>query len=564
MAGLKQLDAGELPLGKVFCSDYDFEIPDYQRPYAWEEDQAQQLLDDLEDSLDRDVDEPYFLGSVVLVKHKGLAKAQVIDGQQRLTTLTILFAILRDLADDDDLRKELRDLVREPGSKIVGTKAKPRLSLRKRDAGFFREYVQEPDRTAELSELEPDGLKTDAQLCIRNNTAKLRARLASWPDARREALAAMLGSRTFLVIVSTPDLTSAHRIFSVMNSRGLDLSPSDIFKARVIGNVAEEAQAVYADKWESEEEDLGRDAFADLFLHVRMIISKVRGRRELLREFPEQVLDAYLPDRAEEFIDKVLLPFSDAYEDLVAQKYAGGPGSAEVNRSLQRLHQLDNNDWRPPALWALRHHSSDPGFLVDFLRRLERLAASMLIRRVYATPRVTRYGELLREIDDQSLGLDAPSFGLSEGERADTIRALSGDLYLVKPVRRYVLLRLDELLAKQPGVTYHHKMITVEHVLPQNPKPDSTWAADFDDKSRSLWTHRLGNLLLLNRAKNSEAQNYDFAIKKAKYFTGSNGVAAFAITTQVLQEDEWTPATLEARQTQLMALLVNEWRLDGS
>lgn len=564
MAGLKQLDAGELPLGKVFCSDYDFEIPDYQRPYAWEEDQAQQLLDDLEDSLGRDVDEPYFLGSVVLVKSKGLAKAQVIDGQQRLTTLTILFAILRDLAEDDDLRKELRDLVREPGSKIVGTKANPRLSLRKRDVDFFRAYVQEPDRTAELSELELDGLKTDAQRCIRNNTARLRARLASWPDARREALAAMLGSRTFLVIVSTPDLTSAHRIFSVMNSRGLDLSPSDIFKARVIGDVAEDDQAMYADKWESEEEDLGRDAFADLFLHIRMITSKVRGRRELLREFPEQVLDAYLPHRAEEFIDKVLLPFSDAYEDLIAQKYAGGPGSAEVNRSLQRLHQLDNNDWRPPALWALRHHYSEPDFLADFLRRLERLAASMLIRRVYATPRVTRYGELLKEIDDQSLGLDAPSFKLSEGEQADTIQALSGDLYLVKPVRRYVLLRLDELLAKQPGVTYHHKMITVEHVLPQNPKPNSTWAAVFDDESRSFWTHRLGNLLLLNRAKNSEAQNYDFEIKKVKYFAGSNGVAAFAITTQVLQEQEWTPATLEARQTHLMALLANEWQLDGS
>ena len=101
-------------------------------------------------------------------------------------------------------------------------------------------------------------------------------------------------------------------------------------------------------------------------------------------------------------------------------------------------------------------------------------------------------------------------------------------------MRKYVLLRLDDLLAKQPGVSYQHKMITVEHVLPQNPKDSSVWKPDFTDDQRLQWTHRLGNLVLLNRAKNSEAQNYDFAKKKENYFTGANGSAIFALTTQVL------------------------------
>lgn len=94
-AGMQQLEAHQVPLHKIFCSDYDFRIPDYQRPYAWEREQATQLLEDLVEALDRGGDEPYFLGSIVLVKHKGVSDAEVIDGQQRLTTLTILLAVLR-------------------------------------------------------------------------------------------------------------------------------------------------------------------------------------------------------------------------------------------------------------------------------------------------------------------------------------------------------------------------------------------------------------------------------------------------------------------------------------
>ena len=102
---MKQLQASEVPLHKVFSSDYHFKIPDYQRPYAWEQDQAGQLLDDVVESMARSADEPYFLGSLILVKQAGVASADVIDGQQRLTTLTILFDVLRDLTLVHELQK---------------------------------------------------------------------------------------------------------------------------------------------------------------------------------------------------------------------------------------------------------------------------------------------------------------------------------------------------------------------------------------------------------------------------------------------------------------------------
>lgn len=556
---MKKLDAGEYPLGKVFSSDFEFTIPDYQRPYSWGTEQALQLLDDLDGALDRDADEPYFLGSLVLVRDDG-RRAEVIDGQQRLTTLSILFGVIRDCTDNVALSKELGDFILEPGKITAGTKAKPRLTLRDRDAKFFHEFVQTPDNIEKLVKLDNNATTNDAQRNIRDNAAALHSRLQSWDEDRLERLAAMAGSRTFLVVVSTPDLVSAHRIFSVMNARGLDLSPSDIFKATTIGAIDEEDRAVYAKKWEDAEEELGRNGFAELFLHLRMIFAKERARRELLLEFPEQVLNAYLDGHAAEFVDDVLLPYADAYERLLNADYTGGPEWQSVNAWLKRLVRLDNNDWRPPALWALKTHADDPKFLQAFLRRLERLAASMLVRRVYATPRALRYAALLKDLD-ASKGLKASAFDLSDEECADTLDRLNGQLYLVAPSRIYVLLRLDELLANQPGVSYEHHLVTVEHVLPQQPKKDSDWVADFDPDERVYWTHRLANLVLLNRRKNSSAQRFDFAKKKQQYFSGSNGVATFALTSQVLAKDSWTPEILKSRQRSLLKRLTDEWEL---
>lgn len=557
---MQQLEAHEVPLYKVFSGEYDFRIPDYQRPYAWEVEQATQLLDDLAEALDRGDEEPYFLGSIVLVKAKDTAQSDVIDGQQRLTTLTILIAVLRDLTDDPTLRGELDALLQEPGSIVQGLDKKPRLTLRKRDAPFFRTFVQETSSLSALEQLDTLQLETSAQKAIQANAAALRERLSSWDELRRLQLAKMLGGRTYLVAVSTPDLDSAHRIFSVMNARGLDLSPADIFKATVIGKVPLDKSAFYTDRWETAEESLGRDEFAELFLHIRTIVSKERGRRELLKEFPEQVLDAYFPSQATQFVDELLVPYADAYAALNGDSYAATTDADYVNAWLRRLSQLDNNDWKPAALWAMRHHGNDPAWLCEFLGSLERLAVSMLICRWYTTPRINRYLELLRQLE-QGDGIEALALRLTEDERNDTLARLGGQIYLVQRVRKYVLLRLDETLANQPGVTYSHPLITIEHVLPQSPEADSVWCRLFTEEEREHWTHRLANLVLLNRPKNSEAGRKDFAQKKSGYFTSPKGVAAFALTTQVLACDEWTPAVLTERQAELIETLRALWRL---
>jgi len=477
---------------------------------------ATQLLDDLYDAVDRNPDEPYFLGSVVLVKDANVPQAEVIDGQQRLTTLTILLSVLRELSDDE--KDYLDKLIWEPGDPIQDLASRPRIRLRRRDEDFFRKHVQDRGGLAVLEAgVAP---ANDAQERIAENVKALRKILDQKSPQERLALAKTIVQRTFLVIVSTPDLDSAYRIFSVMNSRGVELSPADIFKSKVVGALPEDLKEKYAGKWEDLEVDLGRDAFGDLFSHIRMVYMKVRARKELLHEFEASVLSAFLPNRPAAFVDDVLEPYGQAYRDVLASDYQSVDNPEEINRWLRRLHRLDDFDWQPPALWAFTNHRFDTEWLQEFLRRLDRLGASMLLRRFNTHQRGQRIGQLLRELDD-GMGLDAPALDLTRDECADVIARLSGEIYNQWIVRKYVLIRLDELLSDPQTFRHEPRIITVEHVLPQTPKSDSEWARLFTPQQRLFWTHRLANLVLLSRTKNSQAKNYDFAMKKAKYFTRS-------------------------------------------
>ena len=455
------------------------------------------------------------------------------------------------------------EVITEPGRKLLGLKAKPRLELRPKDAGFFAKYVQAPQRLDDLQALNDNELYSDAQRAIKENAGYLAKALGAWAAERRLALGQLLLQRTYLVVVSTADLASAYRIFSVLNTRGLDLSPTDVFKSGVIGAIDEGQREAYARRWEDAEDDLGRGEFGDLFGHIRMIFNRQRAKEGLLKEFPEQVLARFEPGGMTSFVDEELVPYARAYCEIRDVDYGlVESGGDRVNAWFRRLLRLDNSDWWPAALWAVRHHRGDPQFLDEFMRRLERLAASMLIRRVYTTPRVERYARLLTELD-RSEGLEASAFDLDAAERAYTVELLDGDLYLSTRVRRYVLLRLDELLSAEDGAVFPHKLITIEHVLPQNPPDESEWCQKFSPAQRAEWTHRLANLVLLNRTKNPEAARSDFTRKKEKYFGGPHGVATFALTVQVLASRDWTPDILKNRQSELLNSLNAEWRLDA-
>ena len=550
------IKAEEKQLGRIFSDDYLFEIPEYQRPYAWTTEQTSELLDDLLTAVTSDGDSPYFLGSIVLIKEPDASLAEVVDGQQRLTTLTILFCALRELIADEGYRDELDTHVRAKGKPLAGIKDRFRLSLRERDRGLFRENVQDAGRLEAF--VQGNAHLPDTQRRIRENAGWIWNRVASTEDTRRVALASFLIRHCYLVVVSASEQESAYRIFSVMNDRGLNLSPTDILKAEVIGGIEPGRRSAYTNEWEAIEEDLGREDFRDLFAHIRMIHVKSKARGNLTREFREGVLKELSGIK---FIDQTLTPMANAYRIVSRAAYMSSENADAVNSYLEHLGRIDNFDWVPPAMECFRRHAYDHDSLLVFARDLERLAFGMFILRWNINDRIGRYSEVLREIQAGSV-LSSPEsrLQLSEEERKEVLEALDGPIYLQTRVCMPLLLRLDSLLADE-GATYERRVLSIEHVLPQGPAEASEWLKWFPDaEKREQWTHRLANLVLLSRRKNAQAQNFEFERKKSEYFQ-RKGVTTFAITTQVLNSRDWTLEVLENRQQDLIGRLAKEWRL---
>jgi hypothetical protein len=557
-----KIEANEFPVGEVLSDRYRFRIPLYQRPYAWTVDQAGVMLDDLlAAALDGDSltdTDPYFLGSVVLVKSDDAAVADVIDGQQRLTTLTILLSVSRDFLPTESATP-LERRIFQKGDPIKGIVDQPRLRLRTQDQWFFENHIQRRDGLADIHAMVTDALP-ESQYNLIENAKIIHDRLRSLSTKECIRLVQFIDQRTYLVMVATQNFESAYRIFTVLNERGLELTIADVLKAEIIGTIPASERDAYTKRWEAEEEDLGREEFEELFSHIRMIFAKAKARESILKEFRTNVL-ANLSD-SRQFVDRVLVPLSDAYEVVTHANYKPVAGAEEVNQLLRWLKRLDNSDWVPPAISYLRRPDVDNEAVRRFLVDLERLAASMLVRRVDVSRRIERYGALLQALEEGTdLHASASPLQLTAEEKKHTLERLAADVYTVTRTRLYVLLRLDSALSAG-GVTYDHPIITVEHVLPQNPPHKSLWRTWFTDAERQYWVHRLANLTLLPRRKNSEAANFELSVKKQKYFTTKTGVVPFNLTTQVLMQTTWTPALLERRQAELLAALARLWRLD--
>lgn len=548
------IEAAERPLEKILCDGYLFRIPSYQRPYAWTTEQAGELFSDIEAARARDQEDPYFLGSVVVIKAPQKPEADVVDGQQRLTTLTILLCVLRDLSPA--IAQDAHGFVCEVGNALKRTQDRFRLTLRDRDSAFFRDTIQRRGGTDVLPD--PRSLE-DARARMVKNAILFRGKLLGMPALDRDALAIYVVQRCYLVVVAASDQESAFRIFSVMNSRGLDLSPADILKAEIIGAIPQAQQADYNEKWEELEAELGRVRFAELFGHIRTIHRKQKMSETLIAEFRK-----YVPTQKQEarFIDQDLIPFGEAFHAVSDTNFETFQHADAINTALRHLARIDNFDWQPLAIMVFARRKADPAYLLRFVNALERFAYGLFLIRADTNERLPRYGATLEAFQRGADLLAADSaLQLTADDKARVRQALAADIYTETRIRLPLLLRLDSMLAAG-GATYDHATISVEHVLPQTVHADGQWARDFPTSDvHQAWVHKLANLLLLTRRKNAQANNADFAAKKEKYFNPKGGTSNFALTNQVLAEPAWTVDVLQRRQDALIAKIVQVWDL---
>ena len=419
---------------------------------------------------------------------------------------------------------------------------------------------------SDLFKIDPATLDTEAKRHIQENCRALFTKFKETfqgDEAELLKFSSFLLNRCYLVVVSTPSQASAFRVFSVMNSRGLDLLPTDIIKSETIGKLPEARQQAYTDKWEELENQVGRDGFNEVFTHTRTIFTMEKAKKNLLDEFRSFVVPETTP---KSLVDDYIEPYTLAYMKLKNCAYTSTKNAEEINGYLYWLNKCNNYDWMPSAILFMTMYPDDSDYLLWFIRKLERLASYLQVTARDVNHRMARYKFVLAELKERphsTLSDPIQNIELTEWEKEEFLRTLNGEIYTMPAVRRnYIIQRLDSFVS-DGGATYNTKLFTIEHVLPQNPSAGSEWFYLWPEaKDRQYWLNRIANLVPLTRQRNSAAQNYDFKTKKEKYFTTKNGTSSYQLTTQVLKIETWSPDVVKDRQKDMLDIFAKKWNLE--
>ena len=193
------MEAAECTISQILTEQIRYEIPAYQRPYSWEKGNVEQLLDDVWEAFEAN-DEEYFIGSLITIERDKGRLYDVVDGQQRLTTLNLIFSRLRD-GVDEPAKSELGRRVL-PRNALTGEEETPRLTLRQRDQNFFRRYVLAGETVPEAVRKEVAKEQDAPKQRIIENLEAIDSFIAQHDQKTLKLFANYLLSRVYVVFVT--------------------------------------------------------------------------------------------------------------------------------------------------------------------------------------------------------------------------------------------------------------------------------------------------------------------------------------------------------------------------
>lgn len=544
-----------------------YRVPPYQRDYSWEEEQWEDLWADVVE-LRSAPDASHYMGALV-VDGKSDREFQVIDGQQRLATLSLLalavIAKLHAMADayvePDENRERAAGLrarfvgEKDPASLIESSK----LFLNETDDAFYQDYLvqlREPRN--------PRGLPRSNRLlweCFRYFRARLNEEPAFGTDGAALAtlLSETVGRQLMFILITVADELNAYTVFETLNARGLELSTTDLLKNYLFSRAPTSADLdALRRRWRTLVGIIKQEQFPELLrFHLQCEIPMVRSGRifKLVRErvkTPAHVfaLMEVLESRAELFA---------ALGDPNHSYWIDRPGCKPYVRDLVlfRVRQMTPllfvtwERFSPDDFERVLRFVSVLSFRYTVVSGLNPSALEMEYHRAakaVLNGDATRAGQVARRldpvyVDDERFEQDFARLELNiNGQR--------------KKLAKYVLARL-EAGASGRGVDPDTDPATVEHVLPQN--PSGGWSEDFPADKWDAYVYRLGNLTLLESALNREAGQAVYRDKAGMYARSK-----YALAREVAEyaPDEWSPAHVDERQRRLATRAVTLWRSD--
>lgn len=592
-----KIESNDLNLEDLFKDFYC--VPDFQREYVWKTEHVEKLLQDVHDEFYDEnnrltPDREYFVGSIVACKDQA-GVYQLIDGQQRMTTIFLVVCAIRDqLAElgeeaPESLRKIIRDVAADP--KSGDDVSKYRLVLQYEDSHNILERIADPGESL------PD--EENATASMRNIMAayqSIRQFLrGSFPnngqDLKRFRVAFL--QRVKLIRILTPNLAHALKVFETINDRGVGLNAMDLLKNLLFMQAKSEQYQRLKNQWKKLVDVLDKAKEKPLrFLRYYVMSQYTIDVHDGLRE--DQIYDWFVRHAAEVSIDRDplsvvarLVECARAYRNFLNGK---SPQGDDIPH-LVNIGKLAGGAVRQHLILALAGRHLPTDLFSELIRNVENLFFCYLITREptkYFERNFAAWAPHVRQVqDEQNLRAFIESY--IHKDMAKRVRDVEYAMQELAQDRiqkyrlRYILAKLTQHVEKaawgnQVDDTLDRclsRTVEIEHILPQ--KPDAGVREAFDKPDEYFeYVGRLGNLTLLEKTINDSVGNGPFKDKSPGY-----AASGFLLTESIAQMpqvgrntalnravanlktfDTWTSEDIIERQKMLAVLAKHVWLAD--
>ncbi len=559
------LDTKTVNLNDILGNGKIYRVPQFQRDYSWEQDNWEDLWNDIEQAADSK--SAHYMGSVVLQSTTG-KEFLIIDGQQRFTTLTILTLAVIDaiqkLADtgvEAEANSERVDILmrqyigqKDPASLNYSSK----LFLNENNDGFFQNRLirfKEPISVRKLSDSEK--LMWDAYQFFKEKIS-VRFKTNSGGDLA-SFLNNVSGELMMFIQITVEDELNAYTVFETLNSRGVELTSTDLLKNFLFSHVAKSETDLKQVKvqWKKIIDVVGLKEFPN-FLRYFLIATR------------KQVTKEYLFKEVKSFVKSGQAVF-DLLDHLEFYAYnyvaLGNPDDEmwntdkEIRSAINILKAFKVTQWKPLALVALEKLT-----IADFKRLIQSLVSLSYrynivakmqtneMEKIFSKASIKLYKE--ESINISSVLNDIRQLYVNDDDFKNyfALKQFNTNNSTDKKIARYTLYKLES--QEDGGSLYDFEIDngTIEHILPES-FPES-WQDSFTEEEYERNIFMIGNLTLLEPSKNSkEASDKIFEEKKKVYETSK-----FVISKKIT-DPQWTVQNIKNRQAQLARLATSIWKI---
>lgn len=568
------ITASEDNIQNTFSRKNRFTVPDYQRPYSWKKEQWTDFWNDLTTLPD---EETHFLGSLVVIKHetgwKSLNELEIVDGQQRLTTISLILCAMRERYEEAGDPNDLADLIE--GEYLYETdhdnNSHAKLSLSRFDDDNYNKILNR-----RLNAVDEDSRLLEGYEYFKKELDNYN--IGGIDDLRKK----LVGSMT-VVIVQCESAGSAFRLFETLNDRGMELSAVDLMKNSLLQTAADknpdsdrsdEYQHI-REQWEYLLENVVHEiSHPDRFFRHFMMsrsepdIQENISSRTLYDTF-KNTIETRIPNSNITLIGYIdeMVDVSNLYIGIVQNsidEFSGRP-QTKINSKIRNLNDIQSSHARTLVLRSFDEFD-DSSTILELLNMIE---VFMTRWRVADLQTGANLDKIFSDLCSNAFSEDNPLNVIrerlkEEAPSDDEFRAkLANSNFKRNDQTRYILDTIERrhFMTGGGGKTYDRASVDIEHIAPQSAltaKKYRPWKEILDigeAEYNSQYRNRIGNLTLLEERLNEEASDNPFQQKKDQY-----RLSDFKMTEDIRGKyDEWNIETINERSHDLAEIGVEVW-----